>query len=825
MSMIRRPAIFGRHYKFHSRKRTSRGVPAAAVAMILACATATAADATREYHFNLSSQTLSQALRAYGQISGQEIIFTEDVVAGLTAAPLQGEFTAQDALSQLLRGTGLIFERSPSGALMIRRFTARTSMNRSAESALRLGQAESPESTSRLDAAALEEVVVLGAKRKFAPTDSTAATKIPMDVFDTPQSMTIISRDMMDVAAVADINDVAALAPSTLQLERDISVVSGLVSRGFPVNSRFGYKIDGVPIINDSFLLDLDLAERVDIVRGPSSIVYGQSDYGSTLNVELKKPKAKRGVIAELSAGSYDRWGALLDLTGHLSSDGRLRGRVIGSIKEAQSAQDFASQETTTFASSLAYDITSNTTVEVSGFTARSDINFSEGFGLTTAGELPNLPKSVFLGADWNSSEIYTDFIKANLEHRVGRTTLSVAISHSEHGAPLNEVIPLDAIPSDGQVPFAHFYRDLDHVSDAVSATVSSSFDALGRSHEYMFDVLYRTDAQDLVCCQFVPIGTIDVYSIDPTAIERLPIQSDIALNQQDDVDLSLGGLVLFHPTERLTLMAGLRWQQFENKPKGANGWFGNAVPFTDKAVVPRLGVVYELSSNINLYASYSEGSLFRTAIRQDGSSLGPEEGVQWEAGAKARWLEGRLNMALSLFTIDRNNVVAADPQFPQAPWSIGLDGQTHRGIEYEMIGEPIPGWNILFNYSYLEVDVTDAPFPEMIGQQRANSPHHQGKLYSTYQFLGGALKGLSIGGGVAAIGEREVDNFGTLRLPSYLRVDARIAYERSDNISFSVNFLNLTDEDIYVSALEASGFGINFIDHRAVVGKVTVRY
>ena len=176
----------------------------------------------------------------------------------------------------------------------------------------------------------------------------------------------------------------------------------------------------------------------------------------------------------------------------------------------------------------------------------------------------------------------------------------------------------------------------------------------------------------------------------------------------------------------------------------------------------------------MNLFASYSEGLLFRRAATATGGHLDPEQGKQWEAGIKA---------------------------------------------------EPIPGWNIFLSYGYTDVTVTDAPFPGMIGQQRANTPRHQIKLYTTYEVLEGALQGLSIGGGIVDVGKREIDNFGTYQLPAYTRVDLRLAYDALENVSFSLNFLNLTDEDILASYDESYFSGILFQDYRTVIGKVTMRF
>ncbi len=220
---------------------------------------------------------------------------------------------------------------------------------------------------------------------------------------------------------------------------------------------------------------------------------------------------------------------------------------------------------------------------------------------------------------------------------------------------------------------------------------------------------------------------------------------------------------------------------------------------YKNDAVTKRVGAVYEIARDVNLYASYSDGVIFSVAQKFPSGVLPAETGVQWEVGAKAGLLNNKLFVSAAAFQIDRKNVAVSDPdQPPFSPYSIAIDGQIHKGIELEAIGEPVPGWNIISSYSYLDVNITDAPDPRMVGQQRGNSPHHMVKLYSTYQLQSGILNGLSFGGGLFYVGKREVDNFGTFRLPSYTRLDLRIGYDRFDNVSFSLNAINVTDADIY---------------------------
>lgn len=671
----------------------------------------------------------------------------------------------------------------------------------------------------------LDEIVVIGAKRKFAPSDSSAATKIRMDVLDTPQSMTIVSRELLNITGADSYGDVASLAPNMLDNDRDLSVFFDAVARGFHVDFRQGYKVNAVPIINEGFIVEFDLVERAELVRGPSSIIYGQSDYGSTLNLQLKKPQAERAVVGELTFGSNSRFKAMLDSTGSLTDSGRLTGRLVLVHEDAEHSQDFASRETTTIAPSIAYDFSDDTRIEVSSFYAERDVQESWGFTLTNTFALPDVRKDGFFSTDFSRTIQRTTYVHANLSHKItDDLNLSVVAAYSNASNDWHEPYLYGLASAAGDVDLYDYYADRQLDVFTANTTLAGTFEAFGRSHEFMVDAFYRENSDDFYCCYFGYFGTMNLLNPDPGAFNAVSIGS-VPLNQQDETDLALGGLLLLHPTDRLTILAGARWTKYENAPQGANGWFFVTDKFDNDAVVPRLGMVYSINDNLNLFASYSSGVQFRRALTSGGSNLDPEEGKQWEVGLKARVLDEKLDMSFAYFTIDRENVAAADPAFPGQPFSVGIDGQKHEGFEFEAIGEPIPGWNILASYGYLDVSVTDAPDPGMIGQQRANSPYYQAKVYSTYEVLDGALAGLSFGGGVVHVGERQVDNFGTIRLPDYTRLDARIAYDGFERTSISLNFTNLTDEDILASYDESPYSGIIFQDYRAVIAKITTRF
>jgi iron complex outermembrane receptor protein len=222
-----------------------------------------------------------------------------------------------------------------------------------------------------------------------------------------------------------------------------------------------------------------------------------------------------------------------------------------------------------------------------------------------------------------------------------------------------------------------------------------------------------------------------------------------------------------------------------------------------DSAFSPRIGLVYQPSKDISLYASYTRSfnpvSLFANS---NGQSFEPTTGTQYEVGVKADFLNGRLSTTLAAYSLTRTNVTNPDPNNPR--FSIQTGEQRSQGIELDIAGEILPGWSIVASYAYTDARVTqDNTIP--VGNRLPNSPFNQASLWTRYTLQKGDLKGLGLGVGLLYVGARQADLGNTLSLRDYLRTDAAIYYER-DRFRAAINFRNLFDVDAPVNAFSRAG-------------------
>ncbi|MEL7314136.1 MAG: TonB-dependent receptor, partial [Cyanobacteria bacterium J06559_3] len=213
-------------------------------------------------------------------------------------------------------------------------------------------------------------------------------------------------------------------------------------------------------------------------------------------------------------------------------------------------------------------------------------------------------------------------------------------------------------------------------------------------------------------------------------------------------------------------------------------------------AFTPRVGIVYQPIEELALYASYSRSfePNILTATTADGEFLDPEEGEQFEVGLKTELFDGRLAATLSFFDITQTNVAADDPG--NVNFVVPIGEQTSRGMELDVTGEILPGWNILAGLSLLDAKIEEsADFPR--GSTPRNVPETSASLWTTYEIQSGDLARLGFGLGLFYVGERPGDNANTFTLNEYLRTDAAIYYRQND-VRLGLNFRNLFDIDYF---------------------------
>lgn len=320
-----------------------------------------------------------------------------------------------------------------------------------------------------------------------------------------------------------------------------------------------------------------------------------------------------------------------------------------------------------------------------------------------------------------------------------------------------------------------------------------------------------------------LPLNIFDpVYRAFPRPdFDALPLAVDSG-GETDRLGIFLQDQLNFN--DKLILLAGIRYDTVEQRRDGEPTLFsaeGINETQNDDAFSPRLGIVYKPIDNISLYGSYSRSFTPNSGMSADGSFFEPERGEGFEAGIKSEWLDGRLTASLAYFNVTRRNIVTEDPNNPL--FSVATGKQRSQGVELDVAGEILPGWNVIASYAYIDAEVTeDNVLP--VGNRLTGIPEHSASLWTTYEIQQGRLQGLGFGLGFNFVDERAGDLENTFEVDSYFTTNAAIFYQR-DNWRAALNFRNLFDVD-YISDVKLDGipFGERG-EPFTVVGSISVTF
>lgn len=674
------------------------------------------------------------------------------------------------------------------------------------------------------------QIVVTGEQDDYLVPEASTATRTDTPIFDIPASIQVIPQDVIEDQQATDLRDV-------------LRNLSGVTPSGSSGNSATDFTIRGfqdAPILRDGFrqnplnrgipqLADL---EQVEVLRGPASILYGAVEPGGVINLVSKKPLFEPFYEVQLQAGNRAFWRPRIDLSGPLTTDRSLRYRLNVAYETSDPFQDFE-QENEQFLVSpvLAWSPGDRTdlTVRLQYFENEAPTNnglvaFGDGVvdvpfdTITTSPDDPGIRETnLFVGYD--------------LEHRFSdRWRLRNAFRFSDFSNELALRNPFFIDETTGILGRVPVRQQTDTQTYSLQTNVVGEFATGPINHTLLIGVdLDRTDdAQPSQAGAFgdpLPINIFDPdYDADPDFdFEDLPFLSSFGFSETQIDRLGVYLQDQINVLDNLILVAGFRYDTVEQvtAPLLDFDETGPETTQNDDAVTPRVGLVYQPIPEISLYGSYSQSFTPNSFTTADGDPLEAERGRGFEAGVKAELLEGDLLATLAYFNITRRNVATADPD--NFFGSVATGEQRSQGAELDVVGEILPGWNIIANYAYTDAEVTeDNTVP--VGNRLFNVPEHSVNLWTTYEIQRGDLQGLGFGIGLNYVGERQGDLANSFQVDDYVLTNAAIFY-RQDNWRLALNIENLFDIDYIETTDNLRRAGIEPGDPLTVIGSISVEF
>ncbi len=702
---------------------------------------------------------------------------------------------------------------APCGALQL---TVAAAFLMSAQGALADALAPIPdklgEATSR-EVTALKSVIVTG-RANAAKTEGTgsyttgetaAATRLPLSLQDTPQSLTVVTRQRMDDQQLSSVQGVLentiGIAPYQSDSER-----TSFYSRGFLINNIL---YDSIPtttgdIVNGSGIGSVETAfyDRVEVVRGASGLLTGTGNPSAAINLMRKRPTSEFSAATSLGVGSWDTYRSMADVSTPLTESGRIRARMVATYQDGHSYLDGYKPRRKALYGIIEADLTPDTTVSLGYDYQDITPKGSTWGGLPlwfSDGTPAEYPRSKNYAQDWShwTNTLKTAF--AEIEHRFDNGWKLRAVANqyrTERDAELLGLIGrpdratgLGAYPNGAfAVALANEGRSRQNAFDVMA---SGPFELLGRWHDLVLGATSsrRRDSQEDVAPFYAGFAPVNVYDLSP-AFPRPDFDAMASIPTRTQIKQSgVYSAARFSLAGPLKLIVGGRLSNYEidDVAGGTSLHYKKSSEFT-----PYAGLIYSINKVYSAYASYIGIFNPQTDYRDSsGNVLTPSKGKTKEIGLKGAYMGGRLNASIAFFDTELDDAAQMvtgvhTPGGAQA--YTGADGTKSHGIELELQGELAHGWSIYAGIaSFTARDGNGARLNSQI-------PRTTAQLFTTYQ-LPGTWSRLTLGGGVRWQSRfYQAPNTGTSSLggeqSSYALVSlmGRYAVTERTNVALNVN-------------------------------------
>ncbi|WP_182026611.1 TonB-dependent siderophore receptor [Vibrio rotiferianus] len=642
-----------------------------------------------------------------------------------------------------------------------------------------------------------EHLVVEGREFGYKADTNTTAMRMEMTQLETPGQVAVIDEAVIDEQRASTLGEV---------LQNDASVSAGGTSRnrerfslrGFELSSSDGFLRDGRQHWSH-YRQPIELLERVEVLKGPSGLLYGKSEPGGLVNMVSKKPTTETQASLSQDIGSNDHSRTVLDVSGALNEEETLRARAILAKESYGSWREYGDgtePETDRAVGGLVveYDITEN--VMVSAHYDRTKDEGSVDSGAYIVDGKPVLGDKYIWDAQWskidNDVENYGIDINAQVTDNVN---VKAGYNRQDFKRFDVESYPkFDMYEKDGTVKHKGNERSDNWVFDTAYVDVTTDFSLFGTENTLLVGANYLDYSYDRFMAfhdqVYVPAGET-VVKPEPTSSRKWPT------SEYDTWGIYAQNMMTIN--DYWQVLAGVRYDEKRSDT------------LTESQVSPKLGVIFHPASNGSIYVQYSEsfmpqGAVSDTDFTNDGEELEAERGISYEVGTKWELFDERLYLTGALFDITLENVRidVNDPNNPGMELATQDGEQVHRGAEILAQGFVTDELSLTASAMYLDAELTRSKYYQ--GNRPADVPEFSASVWSSYKVQNNANVNL----GLIYEGERYGDAANTFKKDGYARIDMGVSYTHKYDEKLDIvtrfNVENLFDTDYLAGGGSTNG-------------------
>lgn len=756
------------------------------------------------YSFNIAPKPVTRAVNDIGRSAGLSIVILDDSAVSVSGKQVRGQMSVDEALSTLLSGTGLAWRYANASTVQVYRPAGPN-------------EKQDVAGTVTLDTIYLD--VAGNGATSFVANQSATASKTGTPVLEVPQSVSVIGRRQMEAQGARSVTEALRYVPG-VNIETygpDPKGYEWIMLRGFNGQSSSAY-LDGLRQLASNyshFRTDPHQIETVEVLRGPSSTLYGQSDAGGIVGKTSKRPVTEPLRDVEFSYGSFATTQAAVDFGGALTADKVWSYRLIGVARDGNSQFSFSDgtrlkDDRLMLAPSVTWAPDADTSLTISAQALR-DRSGGTAIYFTPTGVLVGDPN--FSQSDQKQQSIGYEF-----SHRLNESWVLRQNLRYGHIAFDLDMLAMVGADATGMVREARrFSEKMDSLS--FDTNVLGEFSTGSVSHKLIVGLdVSRSDNDAKRWNGTAP--SLNPYA--PTYGLSVPVPTALVYDYTEKYRQT--GLYLQDEirADKFLFTIGGRydWLRLTND----NHMTGLSTKTDVNNFSGRAGVSYITDFGLVPYLSYAQSFMPNTGIGSNGESFAPTKGKQWELGAKyePEGVDALLTMAV--FDITKSNVLT--PELNAAGSTTGFNIATgeirSRGFEIEGKASLGSGWDIAASYAYTDVEITKDNAGNQ-GHRPALVPKSQASLWVNYAVSAGAMEGLSIGTGVRYVDDSFGDNANTIRVDGRTVIDLGLGYNLNDSTKFALNVTNLTDKEYSTTC--ASAISCYEGDRRQVTAKLALRF
>ena len=681
----------------------------------------------------------------------------------------------------------------------------------------------------------LQAVEITGRKeRTYKNTSSFSGTKTETPLRYVPQAISYVTKEVMDDQQAFKTSDV-------LKNLSGVNVFSfynnDFSLRGFRASNAL---INGLRDPTNSWSQSLlPNVERLEVIKGPASALFANTDPGGTVNTVTKKPLDENRKAVSFATGSYNTFRITSDFTGPMNEERTLLYRLNLAYQNAQSFRVLQGGQDMVIAPSISFLPTDKTKVNIDFVYAKTKSRLDRGqpiFGASSGTDLYSTPVSFAIGKENDYAHELNLYTTASLQHRFSER-ISFNASYMkflyeedllEHRTSNRYAVDADGVEIPTLMEMQTIRRKRKNYNDNITLYFVGDFNSGSLTHKLLVGYDYIQNMSPIGGSNYnargyrnaTNTGAINTY--DPAnrdnylIVDNMPVPNVPHFNLTNpDYSISeISGYFNVPSSQAVTkyyvngvyMQDQISWGKFQALVALRQEYYvdilnyekPNAEKVKQQALIPRLGLVYTPIEPVSLYATYAEGYQPQGAgtigdPERFGGPFDPLTSTMYEGGAKTELFNKMLSVNLAVYHIELNNILinANDPQNPDRLRQVGQ--QQARGMELDVYGQVLPNLSITANFALNKTFITESDDEAEIGDILPNAPRTQGGIWAKYTFSTPSLNGIGIGIGANYVSTRTTFS-DVLMLPSYVVADVALYYA-IDRFKLSANLNNIFDE------------------------------